>query len=215
MHFNLEEQEQLAEFKAWWKRYGNWLLAIILILAVSYISYAGYGWWNKKSSLGASKVYELVLTGAQKQDIPLILKATADLQDQFQSTSYAGMASLVAAQVTNASGDLVNSEKNLRWAADKAKVDAHQDIARTRLVSLLIDQDKFDEARKVAAKSVSKPFEPLILERRGDVEFAQQKNADARKLYQQAWDLLLKNSEASDESKRLLKIKLDAVGGRS
>jgi predicted negative regulator of RcsB-dependent stress response len=125
------------------------------------------------------------------------------------------MASLVAAQVTNASGDLVNSEKNLRWVVDKAKVDAHQDIARTRLVSLLIDQDKFDEARKVAAASVSKPFEPLILERRGDVEFAQQKNADARKFYQQAWDLLLKNSEASDESKRLLKIKLDAVGGRS
>jgi predicted negative regulator of RcsB-dependent stress response len=215
MHFNLEEQEQLADFKAWWKRYGNWLLAIILVLAVSYISYAGYGWWNKKSSLGASKVYELVLTGAQKQDIPLILKATADLQDQFQSTSYAGMASLVAAQVTNAAGDLANSEKNLRWAVDKAKFDSHQDIARARLVSLLIDQDKFDEARKVAAASVSKPFEPLILERRGDVELAQQKNTEARKFYQQAWDLLLKNVDASDESKRLLKVKLDAVGGRS
>jgi predicted negative regulator of RcsB-dependent stress response len=215
MHFNLEEQEQLAEFKAWWKRFGKWILATIVAVSVGYISYATYGWWNKKSSLGASKVYELVLTGAQKQDIPLILKATADLQDQFQSTSYAGMASLVAAQVTNAAGDLANSEKNLRWAVDKAKVDAHQDIARARLVSLLIDQDKFDEARKVAAASVSKPFEPLILERRGDVEFAQQKNADARKFYQQGWDLLLKNADASDESKRLLKVKLDAVGGRS
>jgi predicted negative regulator of RcsB-dependent stress response len=215
MHFNLEEQEQLAEFKAWWKRFGKWILAPIVAVTVGYISYATYGWWNKKSSLGASKVYELVLTGAQKQDIPLILKATADLQDQFQSTSYAGMASLVAAQVTNAAGDLANSEKNLRWAVEKAKVDAHQDIARARLVSLLIDQDKFDEARKVAAASVSKPFEPLILERRGDVEFAQQKNAEARKFYQQGWDLLLKNADASDESKRLLKVKLDAVGGRS
>jgi predicted negative regulator of RcsB-dependent stress response len=215
MHFNLEEQEQLAEFKAWWKRYGNWLLAIFTVVAVSYGSYATYGWWNKKSSLGASKVYELVLIGAQKQDIPAILKATSDLQDQYKSTSYAGMASLVAAQVTNAAGDLANSEKNLRWALDKAKVTAHQDIARARLVSLLIDQDKFDEARKVAAASVSKPFEPLLLERRGDVEFAQQKNTEARKLYQEAWDLLLKNADASDESKRLLKIKLDAVGGRS
>ena len=47
------------------------------------------------------------------------------------------------------------------------------------------------------------------------VELAQQKVTEARQFYQKAWDQLLKNPDASDESKRLLKIKLDAVGGRS
>jgi predicted negative regulator of RcsB-dependent stress response len=155
------------------------------------------------------------LNSAQKQDVPSLLKAVGELQDQYKSTSYAGMASLVAAQVANAAGDLANAEKNLRWAMSHAKVDAHQDVARARLVSLLIDQDKMDEARKVSAESVSKAFEPLMLERRGDVELAQQKVTDARQFYQKAWDQLLKNPDASDESKRLLKIKLDAVGGRS
>lgn len=215
MHFNLEEQEQLAELKAWWKRYGKWLLSVVLVLAVSYVTYAGSAWWSKKNSLGASKVYETLLTSAQKQDVPSLLKAVGELQDQYKSTSYAGMASLVAAQVANAAGDLANAEKNLRWAMSHAKVDAHQDVARARLVSLLIDQDKMDEARKVSAESVSKAFEPLMLERRGDVELAQQKVTDARQFYQKAWDQLLKNPNASDESKRLLKIKLDAVGGRS
>jgi predicted negative regulator of RcsB-dependent stress response len=55
---------------------------------------------------------------------------------------------------------------------------------------------------------------PLLLERRGDVQFAQQKNAEAKKAYLEALDLIEKNPEAADEAKRLLKIKLDAVGGR-
>ncbi len=214
MHFNLEEQEQLAEFKAWWKRYGQWLIAIVLVLAIIYVAYAGYGWWQKRQSLGASQLYETLLVSAQKQDVSGTLRAAQDLQDQFGSTSYAGMASLVAAQVANAAGDMVGTEKNLRWSVSHAKNDAHQDLARSRLVSLLIDKGDFVEAQKVASASVSKSFEALMQERRGDVELAQGKNAEARQFYQKAWEQLSKNPEASDEAKRLLKIKLDAVGGR-
>ena len=45
------------------------------------------------------------------------------------------------------------------------------------------------------------------------MQLAQDKNVEARKYYQEAWAKLMKNSEASDEAKRLLKVKLDAVGG--
>jgi predicted negative regulator of RcsB-dependent stress response len=97
---------------------------------------------------------------------------------------------------------------------DKAKSESHSELARIRLISLLIDKGDFIEAEKLAKVSVSKAFMPLLLERRGDVQLAQQKNAEARKAYLEAWDLIEKNSEAADEAKRLLKVKLDAVGGR-
>jgi predicted negative regulator of RcsB-dependent stress response len=106
------------------------------------------------------------------------------------------------------------TEQQLRWTMSKASSDAHRDVARARLVSLLIDKSDFAEAEKVASASVSTAFEPLFLERRGDVQLAQKKIIEARQFYQQAWDKLAKNSDAADESKRLLKIKLDAVGGR-
>ena len=80
-------------------------------------------------------------------------------------------------------------------------------------ISLLIDKGDFADADKLTSASVSTSFEPLILERRGDVQLAQDKNSEARKYYQEAWAKLMKNSEASDEAKRLLKVKLDAVGG--
>ena len=213
MHFNLEEQEQLAEFKAWWKQYGKWLMATAAVILLGYASYSGWGWWANKQSESASKLYDTLLVCAQKQDVASVLRAATDIQDQFSSTSYAGMAGLVAAQIANAAGDMANTEKQLRWTADKAKSDAHADLAKVRLISLLIDKGDFVAAEKIAAESVSKSFKPLLIERRGDIQLAQQKNAEARKAYQEAWELLAKNPEAPDEAKRLLKVKLDAVGG--
>lgn len=214
MHFNLEEQEQLAEFKAWWKQYGKWLIAILILILFSYISFTAWNWWQNRSSLAASKLYDTLLVSAQKQDVPGVLRASKDLQEQYSSTSYSGMAGLVAAQAANSSGDMGAAEQQLRWTMSNASSDAHRDLARARLVSLLIDKTDFTDAEKVASISVSKAFEPLLLERRGDVQLAQQKTVEARQFYQQAWDKLAKNPDAADEAKRLLKIKLDAVGGR-
>jgi predicted negative regulator of RcsB-dependent stress response len=214
MHFNLDEQEQLAELKAWWKQYGKWLIAILILILLSYTLFTTWNWWQNRSALAASKLYDTLLVSAQKQDVPGVLRASKDLQDQYSSTSYAGMAGLVAAQAANSSGDMGTAEQQLRWTMSKASSDAHRDVARARLVSLLIDKPDFADAEKVASASVSTAFEPLLLERRGDVQLAQQKTVEARQFYQQAWDKLAKNPDAADEAKHLLKVKLDAVGGR-
>ena len=89
MHFNLEEQEQLAEFKAWWKQYGKWLMAAAATVLLGYASYSGWGWWANRQSENASKLYDTLLVSAQKQDVAGVLRAAADIQDQFSSTSYA------------------------------------------------------------------------------------------------------------------------------
>ena len=58
-------------------------------------------------------------------------------------------------------------------------------------------------------------FEALWLERRGDWYLTQQKISEARSSYQEAWKILLNNKEFPEEAKRLLKVKLDVVGGAS
>lgn len=213
MHLDLEEQEQLAEIKAWWKQYGKWLIGLVAGLFVIYVVYAGWNWYQLRQSQAAGKLYEVLMMAAQKQDLPQALKVADDLESQYSSTSYAGMAGLVAAQLSNAAGDMANAEKHLRYTMDKAKSTAHSDIARARLISLLIDKADFATAEQLASARVSDSFKPLILERHGDVWLAQGKLSEARGYYRQAWDLLAKNQDAADESKRLLKIKLDAVGG--
>jgi predicted negative regulator of RcsB-dependent stress response len=43
MAFDLEEQEQLDEFKAWWARYGKIISNAVLAVIVAYVAYQG---WN-------------------------------------------------------------------------------------------------------------------------------------------------------------------------
>ncbi|MEY3418727.1 MAG: hypothetical protein RJA46_498, partial [Pseudomonadota bacterium] len=56
-------------------------------------------------------------------------------------------------------------------------------------------------------------FEALWLERRGDWYLAQKNMDDARKSYEAAWKQLNDVKEFPEEARRLLKVKLDAVGG--
>ena len=56
-------------------------------------------------------------------------------------------------------------------------------------------------------------FEALWLERRGDWYLAQKKITDARTSYEAAWKQLNQAKEFPEEARRLLKVKLDAVGG--
>ena len=43
MAYDLEEQEQIANFKAFWNRFGN-LITWVLIIALG--GYAAYNFWN-------------------------------------------------------------------------------------------------------------------------------------------------------------------------
>ena len=51
------------------------------------------------------------------------------------------------------------------------------------------------------------------MERRGDWFLAQKKVAHARTSYEAAWKQLSQDKEFPEEARRLLKVKLDAVGG--
>jgi len=56
-------------------------------------------------------------------------------------------------------------------------------------------------------------YDALWLERRGDWYLAQKNNAQAKVSYQEAWKKLDQAKEFPEEARRLLKVKLDAVGG--
>ena len=58
MAYDLEEQEQIASFKAFWSKYGN-LITWVLIIALG--SFAAYNFYNqhvRKQSVEASALYD-------------------------------------------------------------------------------------------------------------------------------------------------------------
>ena len=89
-------------------------------------------------------------------------------------------------------------------------------LAKLRLVSQLIEQggdQNFVEADQILKEKPIQGFEALWLERRGDWYLVQKKNAEAKASYQEAWKKLDQAKELPEDARRLLKVKLDAVGG--
>jgi predicted negative regulator of RcsB-dependent stress response len=120
--FDLEEQEKLAELKAWWSRYGNLVTALIFLAALSVLGVNGYNAWQTKKSGEASMVYDQMDKAIAAKNATLIKETAATLMSDFwfKRTAYAQMAALEAARYNVDAGDLKSAEAQLQWAADQS-----------------------------------------------------------------------------------------------
>jgi predicted negative regulator of RcsB-dependent stress response len=216
MPLDLEEQEQLDQFKAFWQKYRNIITGVLTAALFAYAAYSGYPWWRNSQAAEASKLYETMVAAIAKGDKDLTLRAANDLQKDFARTPYAAMSSLVAARIASDAGDSAKAIDYLRWASKNASNDGYLALAKLRLVSQLIEQGgekDLAEADQILKEKPIQGFDALWLERRGDWYLAQKKNAEAKASYQDAWKKLDQAKEFPEEARRLLKVKLDAVGG--
>ena len=216
MPLDLEEQEQLDSLKAFWEKYRSLIMGTVTVVLFAFAAYNGWQWWKNSQATEAGKLYETMMSSIEKGNKDQSMQAADDLQKQFAGTSYAPMASLIAAKLAADAGDAAKSQAYLRWVAEKAANDGYKALGKLRLATALMDEGSAKSLAEADAILKSKPtlgFEPLWLERRGDWYLVQGKNADARTSYLHAWKLLEKSKEFPQEARSLLKVKLDAVGG--
>ncbi|SDI70415.1 YfgM family protein [Propionivibrio dicarboxylicus] len=223
--YDLEEQEQLAEIKAWWKQHGNLLINVATAAAVAVLAWQGWNWYQRSQSGQASMIYHVLQQAVLEHDTQRVKAASGELVEKFGRTSYAPLGALTAARVMIDSGDQKSAKAQLQWAADKGK-DEIRDLARLRLAALLLDEKAYDEALKQLDGSVTPAFEPRFADTRGDLLSAQGKKEDAVKAYQSA---LAKLGEVDKTGKginsqswqlqsnaiyrEIIQQKLDALGG--
>ncbi|MBU3554432.1 tetratricopeptide repeat protein [Polynucleobacter sp. UB-Piko-W3] len=216
MPLDLEEQEQLDQLKAFWQKYRNLITGVLTAVLFAYAAYSGYGWWRNSQALEASKLYETMVSAIAKGDQAQSFRAADDLQKDFTRTPYAAMSSLIAARIAADTGNVAKAIDYLRWTAKNASNDGYLALGKLRLVTQLIEQGSekdFAEADQVLKETPIAGFEALWLERRGDWYLVQKKNTEAKKSYEDAWKKLDQAKEFPEEARRLLKVKLDAVGG--
>jgi predicted negative regulator of RcsB-dependent stress response len=216
MALDLEEQEQIANLKSFWNRFGQYIIGVATVALFTYAAVSGLNWYQRSQAAEAAKLYETLLGTLTKNDRDKTYLAADDLQKKFAGTTYAAMGSLVAAKIASDANDGAKAQTYLKWAANKASDDAYRALAQLRLVGLFIDQGTdaaMSEADQILKGKAVKGFEPLWIERRGDWFLAQKKTVEARTQYLNAWKLLEKDKSFPEDSKRLLKVKIDAVGG--
>jgi predicted negative regulator of RcsB-dependent stress response len=206
---DLQEQEQIDELKAFWKQYGNLITWLLVIVLGAYAAWNGWNWWQRDQAVKAGAMYDELDRAMQASDADKAARVFSDLKERYPRTAYAQQAGLVAAKVQVDKGQVDAAATTLGWVAEHAREDEYKTIARLRLAGLLMDKKQFDDALKqLDAAPVSKPFEALVADRRGDILLAQGKKDDAKAAYQAAW----KAMDPTLEYRRLVEGKLNALG---
>lgn len=207
--YDLEEQEQLAELKAWWKQHGNLVLTAITLALLVVAAWNGWNWYQRWNSGQAAAYYETLQRAARAGDTKAARDAAGAILEKYAGTTYAPLAALVSAKLHFQAGDLKTARAQLQWTVENAKDNEVRSIARLRLASVLMDDNALDEALKILESAPAAGFESLFAAARGDILTAQKKPAEAKAAYKDALERADKKDGAMRES---LQLKLDALG---
>jgi predicted negative regulator of RcsB-dependent stress response len=207
-HLDLEEQEQLDQLKHFWKTYGNFISWALILVMSGFAAWNGYGYWQRTQSAKASALFDEVERAATTGDMSRLERSLGDMKDKFGSTLYAQQAALLAAKTFQDKDKLDQAKAALTWVSDNASDESYAQIARLRLVALLLQAKSYDEALQQLAKPVALPLTPLAADLRGDVLQSQGKTQEAIAAYSESWQKM----DEANEYRRLIEAKLNALG---
>jgi predicted negative regulator of RcsB-dependent stress response len=209
MAYDLEEQEQIDQLRAWWGKYGSLVSTLLLIALVILAGWRGWQWYQTNQA-GQARGYFEALEDASRQtgdeSVARINAAMKTLRDDYAATDYAARGALVAATALQARNDLAAARSQLEWLVQTKHV-ALVPVAHLRLAGLLSDQKDYDAALN-QLKDADPAFAALYADRRGDIYAAQGKVAEAR----EAWEKALETLGVASPLAPIVKLKIDALG---
>ena len=216
--YDLEEQEQISELKAWWARYGNAVTAGLLVAAVAVFGWQAWNWYQRNQAAQASGILADVQKAASGRDAKTAAARAGELIEKFPSTTQAALAVLMSAKLQAEGGDVKTAKAQLGWAAERAGEVELREIARLRLANLLLDEKAYDDALKALEPEPTPSFAGRFHELRGDIHAVQGKGSEAKKAYEAAiarLDEVSKSAPAGtidDRQKTILQLKLESLG---
>ena len=207
--YDLEEQDQLDDLKAWWNRWNNLITTIALIIALALAGWQAWRWWNARQAEEASALFAGLSQAARANDLPKAKDAVLALEDKFARTGYAARGALLLAKMQFDAGDAPAASAQLQWLIDRSSESDLKDIARYRMAEIHLNQKQYDDALKVLDAKHGDPYAGLYADLRGDALAAAGRTADARAAYVTA----LAKLDAKSPYRTYVQVKLQAVGG--
>lgn len=199
------DEEKAEELKAWWKEHGNSILAGV---GLAIVVLFGYDYW-KDSKVEAAEEASAIYSEVQRDESGIVPEdKLKQLQDDYEGTPYASLASLDDARGYAEAGDYERAAKSLQWVIDNGVQAEVQNVARLRLARVLIAQNKLDDAMGLAQYEYPAAYLALAEELKGDVHVARKEIKEARVAYDKA----ILNAQGASE---LIQLKRDNLGSEA
>ena len=119
-HLDLEEQEQLDAVKQFWKRYGNLITLVLILVLGSYAAWNGWNWWQRDQATKAGAMFDELDKAAQAGDAEKANRVFNDLKDRYPATAFAQQGGLLSAKVQAENGKADLAQSALAWVGANA-----------------------------------------------------------------------------------------------
>lgn len=210
MPLDLEEQEKVAELKAWWGRYGTLVLSALVAAALASAGWSGWQWHQRSQAAEASALYETLSKAAQENDAKALRDAGGALVESYPRTLYASLGALLSARFHFDRDDLKAAKAQLQWVIERAGSEDLRDIARLRFGAILLDEKAYDEALKAAEAPHGAAFDAQFAALKGDILAAKNQAGEAKAAYRLALEKAGRDERAFRES---VQMRLEGLGG--
>ncbi|WP_431478114.1 YfgM family protein [Massilia eburnea] len=208
MAYDLDEQEQLANLKAWWAKYGNVSTWVVIAGLAAYSGWNGWNYYQRNQAAQASVLFDELQTAVTAKDNAKVARVAGDIENKFGRSTYASLAALSAAKSFFDANDLKSAKAQLEWVVAHGN-DEHKNIASIRLAGVLLDEKAYDAALKALAVAALPQFKASVEDRKGDILAAQNKLEEARSAYKAA----LEAADKNNPGRQLIQLKLESIGG--
>lgn len=209
MAYDLEEQEQIDEFKTWWKMHGNKVIwgATLFILVAG--GWRAWQTWQHNQSTEASLLFDTAVQAAAMNDVKSAKTATAQIMENQSASAYAAPAAWFAGRLNHENGDLKSARAQYEFALNHAKDAGLEQLGRLRLASLLFEEKDYAGALARLEADFEPAFQGLAAQLKGDILVEQNKLDEARAAYK----LAIEKLDDKSPLKSLVETRLDALGG--
>lgn len=207
MALDLEEQEQVDELKAFWKKYGSYMTKGVIAFFLFYGAFEAWQYYQIKQSLSASELYQSIVVIDEK-NTKEIMERSEVIIDSYGGTPYGGRAAILFAKASYQEGMKDKAKEKLEWASRHAKESATESIALIQLGQILLEEKKYEDALKKAKDVNNEGYLGLSNDLQGDILNAMGKKDDAKKAYLEA----LKRFGPKDPYARFTQEKLETLG---
>ncbi|MGH8559240.1 MAG: YfgM family protein [Methylococcales bacterium] len=197
MELHETEDQQLEAVKKWFNENGR---AILLGLIIGIGCVLGWnGWQNYKSTQAkeASDLFQELLKTTDKDNPDSFLKLCERIKSDYPDSIYASYAGFFQAKQQVEAGKFEAARKELESIVAESSDPSVKNIARLRLLKILITEGKAEEALasiNTPGVSISGKFEAAYEEMKGDAQVALGREREARGAYQRAVELGRKSS---------------------
>lgn len=199
------DQEQIEVVKQWWRQYGAWVIACLLLFVAVY---GGYYWYSEslqQRRYAASALFDELL---QRQEANPADDESARLVEQlktdYSDLGYGTLAALLQAKNAMEQGDYEQALGQLGWAEKHAAAELRS-LVSYRKAQVLYASDQLNEALTTLAELTGEHHQAISHELKGDILLEQGDVAGARLAFQAA----LEASAEQAVNNPYLQIKVD------